>query len=465
MASQQVLFAETIAGMKKAFKRKAYESDSDSDVENHGNRGNKLKKRARFARQGQLVPTQGPSAYKELVDFAGSRRAIIHRNPPLVDDEGYEVDSDDDDGRIGEAALAAVELNPYANIRLEHILAPLTASTALPTHSTLSKPFVSKTLTNLVSQSCELTRRENQSLWHIRHLWTSLCGDGTWMPCELMVGLNDVNIYTEDHVAHHLQSLAKASGAEPSPREAMNGDARGDHIEGAHDAVDSGGGRPEGALYNVDVPMVDAGVAGNNDGKSKHGATAISKEHNGEKPSNARQEGERTGDRPLGRDKDVNDAANKSSREDNGMHEGTNEKGTESHVEDERGDSLMKAPEHAFIHPMFAAPVGARPDRNLGLPEHEAEDIRRLFALYVQKQEEICRGATKLHHGLLKAERLRKDVLHWAKAEAHCGPNRDLSDGEDWYDKDEWGLTEDLKKGQDEEEEDATAGKKTRNRR
>jgi len=86
MASQQILFAETIAGMKKAFKRKAYgnlspalrldnspltllawvESDSDSEIENHGNRGNKLKKRARFARQGQLAPTDGPSFYREV---------------------------------------------------------------------------------------------------------------------------------------------------------------------------------------------------------------------------------------------------------------------------------------------------------------------------------------------------------------------------------------------------------------
>jgi hypothetical protein len=66
----------------------------------------------------------------------------------------------------------------------------------------------------------------------------------------------------------------------------------------------------------------------------------------------------------------------------------------------------------------------------------------------------------------LKAERLRKEVLHWSKAEAHCGPNRDMSDGEDWYDREEWGLAEDLKKGQDEEEEETTtSGKKTRARR
>jgi hypothetical protein len=57
-------------------------------------------------------------------------------------------------------------------------------------------------------------------------------------------------------------------------------------------------------------------------------------------------------------------------------------------------------------------------------------------------------------------------VMKWAKAEGHVGPNRDMSDGEDWYDKEEWGLEEDLKKGQDEEEEDAaTTAKKTRTRR
>lgn len=42
------------------------ESDSDSEIESYSNRGNKLKKKARFARQGQLVPNNGPSSYKEV---------------------------------------------------------------------------------------------------------------------------------------------------------------------------------------------------------------------------------------------------------------------------------------------------------------------------------------------------------------------------------------------------------------
>jgi hypothetical protein len=119
-----------------------------------------------------------------------------------------------------------------------------------------------------------------------------------------------------------------------------------------------------------------------------------------------------------------------------------------------------------FIHPLFQLPEAAHPERDLSLPEQEAEEVRRLLLLYVQKQEEICRGTKRLYEGLLKADRFRKTVWQWAKAEAHCGPNRDMSDGEDWYDKEEWGLTEDLKKGEDEVEEDTTqTQKKTRNRK
>jgi hypothetical protein len=119
-----------------------------------------------------------------------------------------------------------------------------------------------------------------------------------------------------------------------------------------------------------------------------------------------------------------------------------------------------------LVHPYFLVPRSSHGDRNVGLPQHEAEETRRLLQLYIQKQEEVCRGAQRVYEGLLKADRYRKLVMKWAKAEGHVGLNRDMSDGEDWYDKEEWGLDEDLKKGQDEEEEDAaTTAKKTRTRR
>lgn len=57
----------------------------------------------------------------QSVEYAGLRRSIIHRKSPLVDDDGYEFDSDDDDARVEEAILSAAELDPYANIRLERM--------------------------------------------------------------------------------------------------------------------------------------------------------------------------------------------------------------------------------------------------------------------------------------------------------------------------------------------------------
>ena len=115
------------------------------------------------------------------------------------------------------------------------------------------------------------------------------------------------------------------------------------------------------------------------------------------------------------------------------------------------------------LHPLFLIPESAKPDADLGLPSPEAQETRHLLAMYVQKQEEVCRGAERLYEGLLLADRQCKEVLKWCKAEGHVG---EMSDGEDWYDKEEWGLEEDLRKGHAEEEEDTTAqGKKTRGRR
>ena len=115
------------------------------------------------------------------------------------------------------------------------------------------------------------------------------------------------------------------------------------------------------------------------------------------------------------------------------------------------------------IHPLYLMPEAARPDRDFGLPSSEAEETRRLLMAYVQKQEEVVRGVETLYEGLLRADRMRQTVFKWCKAEGHIG---EMSDGEDWYDKEEWGLEDNLKKGHDDEEEDTTTqGKKTRKTR
>ena len=114
------------------------------------------------------------------------------------------------------------------------------------------------------------------------------------------------------------------------------------------------------------------------------------------------------------------------------------------------------------IHGFFNVPSVALPDRDFGLPANEAEETRRLLILFVQKQDQIVREAEQMFEGLLKADRLRKDVYRWSKAEAHVG---EMSDGEDWYDKEEWKLDADLLKGKEEEEVEEEGRGKGRRRR
>jgi hypothetical protein len=120
-------------------------------------------------------------------------------------------------------------------------------------------------------------------------------------------------------------------------------------------------------------------------------------------------------------------------------------------------------------HPLFLVSDSIRPDANFGLPPNEAEETRRLLWSYVQKQEETVRGFEHMLESLLRACRMKDDVFEWCKAEGHVG---EMSDGEDWYDREKWGLAEgeDLKKGADEDdiepvEESRTSNKRGRGRR
>ncbi|KAF6830700.1 rxt2-like protein [Colletotrichum plurivorum] len=472
MATQQILFAETVAAMKKALKRKTYESDSDDTIDQYGNRGHKLKKRALFSHQGQLAPPSGPEVYNEVIDYAGQQRTVISRNPPIVDEEGYEIDSDDDEERIREAVASATELDPYANLRIEQILAPLTASTDLPTHPTLSKPFTAKTLDEIADESCEIMRRENKSLWRVKHLFTRLCGDYTWVPCGMMVAPDDADLYKSDYLERGFQQrLGPAGEDEAEPPAATNGEAKpqqapnGINGEPSGDK-ESGGGDGDG---DGDVTMADA-VPEKPEGRKplpdKPAKDETKAEGETSKPPNGETSSADAGAKEADGDKkQKHKAAEAEPRHGSAAppsHHGTEATDRNGHAPSTASDPV----DETFVHPFFRPPPNAHPDRDLGLPDPEAEDIRRLLGMYLQKQEAVCRGAQNLHEGLLKANRLRKTVLAWSKAEAHSGPNRDMSDGEDWYDKEEWGLTEDLKKGQDDEEEDTgTVAKKTRNRR
>ena len=319
--------------------------------------------------------------------------------------------------------------------------------------------------------------KENAALWKAKPLLTRLIGDNTWAPCGMMIEPTDLDLFTDS--ARFLKRPANPSATPAGMVE--NGDEE-------HSPSDKS---KTNELLLRDTTQADLAQETEARGKGKEDDDGTQSDTHAE--TNGQPEGEASSskDKPGEGDQVNGDArahpakgttesdnqvggditkTNHDPKEDVEMAEaqigGAPARGEGQNGDGRRSSAGAETPDELFIHPLFLIPRSARPDRDLALPEQEAEDVRRLLQLYVQKQEEVCRGTKKLYEGLLKADRYRRTVWQWSKAEAHCGPNRDMSDGEDWYDKEEWGLTEDLKKGEDEVEEDTTqTQKKTRNRK
>jgi hypothetical protein len=357
----------------------------------------------------------------------------------------------------------------------------------------------------------DLMHKEKKALWKVKALLTELCGDHTWAPGGMFTNSTDGDLFPED-LGMRMRELALPPLAlenTPSSTPTVNGEP----IRKSVGLLQNGGGAPSLDVDGTD--RRDHSTLHPSAGEARVNGAGSSRRSNHEADHEDESENNRIAllKKSLATARDaaqpVSASRADSTRLQNGVKaaappeesraEGgggggggrgssktdqalvpagspTDQKAdismTDSAIDMSRPRSATSNPaddpfSELFIHPFFLAPGSALPDRNLGLPEQEAEDVRRLVQLYVQKQEEVCRGTTRLYEGLLKADRLRKTVLKWSKAEAHVGALRDMSDGEDWYDKEEWGLTEDLKKGQDEEEEDTAAQtqKKTRNRR
>jgi len=365
--------------------------------------------------------------------------------------------------------------------------------------------------------------KENSALWKVKPLLTKLCGDHTWVACDLMVTATDAELFEDDYLARMSSRTTNGSASGDTQRihtPRLNGDGHSDHpngqVNGDGEKSAQANGTQEAPLPtpDADVSMVDASAA--EEGQIEEIPSKDGKKINGDKQPAPEQTEERKPAKDEGpakakatEDEEINNnragnGADKAEEvetpskdapktSDNSVAKDTHTPAQGAAV-DETQEGAPPPPTAAaaapanpatseingsraislspdvfddqLVHPLFLAPRSARPERDLGLPEQEAEDVRRLLQLWVQKQEEVARGTKKLYEGLLKADRLRATVFKWAKAEAHAGPNRDMSDGEDWYDKEEWGLVDDLKKGHDEEEEDTQqTQKKTRNRR
>ncbi|KAL5334050.1 RXT2-like protein [Aspergillus crustosus] len=526
MAAQAALIADTIVGMKRALRNENDYSEPDDPITQPTNRGNKLRANARYVKEGAMGYTQSEGLYKQRVEHAGYTRYILHQNPVRYDSEGDELDDDDEDS---EADAAVADENPFSEIALEHFLCPLKHPSELPTHPSLSHAYTSKALMNMAQAIEAKLRQERALLWRARNLHRQFLGDGPWAPCGLFETSEDRSIF-EPRIAstghssptprYAINRVGTSANGElgslggsaqtmvPSmdpPREAeslLNGH---DKIADINDEVEMADQRTEGtshAIHNHNVDHtkepkfeeVDTLVGDHPQHSEIKGATA---NVNGDKAKKSQSDNDRQRDTDKNVDEEKenrgtaqgpldNQDKGEDADEDVEMQNGTSPEpprrmttraranAGQPQLDDDSGRaspspssdtiSSMPAP-----HPLYLVPDSVRPDPNFGLPPNEAEDTRRLLWSYVQKQEETVRGFEHMLESLLRACRMKDDVLEWCKSEGHVG---ELSDGEDWYDREKWGLGEgeDLKKGADEDdiepvEESRASNKRGRGRR
>lgn len=428
MASQQQQIIDTIFSMKRKLLRQD-DTDTDDGESFAGPYKQDLKRKVQYARGSDADFPTDIRPFKKRIEHAGYKRYILQRNPPRYDPDGDIVEPDDE--YEDEDDLEVVEENPYADIRLEHLLAPLTSAADLPTHPSLSVAYTSKHLTDLANETGALSRKEMITIARAKTLFVTLVGDSLFAPAALarMANAPFHNSYTNGAMRH--QESGEGSHGE-------------ENIQNAVSASD-------------DVDMADIGQTNGVQTNGENGEPHP-EQTNGTVPATngvSHEEGDPTAD------EDGPDNASDTASQQTAHRMTTRARANAASTPSPPQSPISGA---NAIHPLFAFSTDSIPDRDLGLPPHEAEETRMLLMAYVQKQEEVARATADLYRGLLQADRMRQDVFKWSKAEGHIG---EMSDGEDWYDGEEWDLDQELLKGRDEEEDEtAAAGKKsTRQRR
>ena len=430
---------------------------------------------------------------RQKTEHAGHFRYILSTNPKRYDCYGDELDEEDDDNNVDAISLAD---NAYSDLKIEglcspwifwdetnedereEILKPLTSATELPSHPSMSNVYTSPVLDHMVQQARDIVQREEKTLWHVKKLAMAFRGDQ-----DRVTGLEICSV-TDPSCFEPKGSSAPSHATTQTQSKAQNGSAT------SNENV-----RPYGGRLDKTIKSIQQQSRSNETENSHHAGTDPSTTTNPTSESPNWKDRDEPVASQVGRDLDTetqNPASNSDLAIDGGMDKTSDQADRDDSVAHEQ-DNGMKIPYHrmttraqahtasdkaipsaprspspaisetASIHPIFQIPPSAVPDIDRGLPPLEAEETRAILFLWVQKQEEVARGALRMYEGLLKASRLRKSVFAWCKAEGHLG---EMSDGEDWYDKEDWGLDEDLRKGQEEEEDETVnPSKKTRGRR
>ncbi|EEP80892.1 predicted protein [Uncinocarpus reesii 1704] len=519
MASQLAMIEDTIVGLKRALAREKLGQDAyDEPISQPTNRGNKTRLNAKYVHQGSLGIMNGEDFYRKKVDHAGYARRILQYNPVRYDSEGDELDDDDSDAT---ADAEAAEENPYSGISLETLLAPLKHPSELPEHPSMAEPYKSKAISHMVDLIDKRLRQERYALWQAKKVHRQLLGDTPWIPCGAVEKPQDRAIFEPafllpkdlqqlgsslpDHNAHSNchSSVAQPSHLDqgssldiepnPRPQPLTNGPTTSEAFSREDcemlDVLDDKDNEVDAQMEDVNPSQTDnskTGVSESRDKPPGSGTEPIeipgilipdgengqdlenkqdgdAKENDTSSPTQIPKAEMEIDDDPL----DTAIADEESPEPPRRMttraqaNQVTQQDGSQPPSPTVSGDTANASdiePDDTTPHPLYRFP-SIKIDGNCGLPVIEAEETRHLLWAYIQKQSETVRLFADILEMLRKSYRMKEDVFEWCKAEGHLG---EMSDGEDWYDREKWGLEgEDLKKGADEEEQEVDEGRAT----
>ncbi|KAM5445408.1 hypothetical protein MaudCBS49596_007551 [Microsporum audouinii] len=503
MASQAALIDETIVGLKRALLRHTSDAAYDDAINQPSNRGNKTRLNAEFVREGALGYMNHAQFYRKKAEHSGYQRDILENNPPRYDAEGDELDFDDSDAA---ADADATDDNPFSSTHLDDLLSPLTHPSELANHS-MANAYTNKAITIMVERINRRLRLERHALWQAKNVYRQLVTDSVWVPCGAVESDDDPGLFgmspsTTDNAStsalYTSQPMASSGGFTthpPAPKPtgesapSLDQDILGTKVE---QLGSNNGNTPADKNSNNarigGLPQASSNPQDLDGDAMMQSADANEGEINDEDGLQANRKGESTGHRSDDDQADARSQLESSSKDkvmsdDGFLHprrmttraQVSASQNINSHdrINGEQLPSNALTNENNValeVDPVFKLPrIAAHEERNCGLSQSEADETRRMLWAYIQKQGESVRLFTEMLKMLRKSHRMKEEVWEWCKAEAHIG---EMSDGEDWYDKERWGLAEgeDLRKGADEEEtegldEGRPTGKRGRGRR
>jgi hypothetical protein len=310
----------------------------------------------------------------------------------------------------------------------------------------MARPYLDKGLNEMIKNAEESLRKEQDILAAMNELFIKFRGDYDWAPIGSMRTSYDDLLLAKALMGTAAAKQNRNTNGSAALESEVNGDSEKSSTQGAVAEKTEGEDSGQAEQDTENQPGKMDGVTFNETSFNGNGTSAniYGDENNGNQEVSNKQTAEDDNIDPMAVDH-AHEEQDEEAEEDAISHRMT------TRAQLSALNAPSRSPSPPPIHPFFKPPS---PPSIQFDPTNPEEDPLGPLLSYISKQEEVVRLQNELYQGLLKAQRMRKEVYTWCKAEGHVG---EMSDGEDWVDLEEWGLQPgELVKGKEEDDNENT---------